>query len=191
MQQMVVKGKNVEIADSLRDYVEKKLNRLDRLNDKITSMQVELSTEPTKAAQDRQVVQVTVQINGTILRAEEASSDMFAAVDAVVDKLERRMERYKEKLYHKTDIRKNRRAAARTLAASTAAPPLQMADEESGQIVRTKRFQIKPMAASEAVEQMELLGHDFYIFYNEELSGVNVVYKRRDGTYGLLVPEQA
>jgi len=190
MQQMVVKGKNIEVTKPLRQHVEEKLGRLDRHLDRITSMTVELSSEPTKAAEDRQVVQVTMLVNGTILRAEESSSDMFAAVDAVVDKLQRRVIRYKEKLYHRSHIRRRRRDEARILTASARSAGAETG-EDASPIVRTKRFPIKPMSAEEAVEQMELLGHDFYVFYNESSAGVNIVYKRDDGTYGLLIPEMA
>ncbi len=190
MQQLVVKGKNIEVTAPLRQHVETKLGRLDRHLGKITSMTVELSSERTRASESRQVVQVTVLVNGTIIRAEEAASDMFAAVDAVVDKLQRRVLRYKEKLYHRHDIRRSRREEARSasLLARGPAPDL---SEGNSTIVRTKRFQIKAMSADEAVEQMELLGHDFYVFYNADSAGVNVVYRRKDGTYGLLIPEMA
>jgi len=192
MAQMVVKGKNVEVSEPLHAYVEKKLGKLDRHLDKITSLTVELSTEPKKASNERQVVQVTMQVNGQILRAEEASSDMYAAVDAVADKLERSIERYKSKHYRKDDIRKSRRKAAQVMAAEdAAAEDVEVAEEAQSGITHTKRFPIKPMSAEEATEQMELLGHDFYIFYNEDTAGASVVYKRRNGTYGLLIPEPA
>jgi putative sigma-54 modulation protein len=192
MAQMVVKGKNLDVPEPLHAYVEKKLGKLDRHLDKITSLTVELSAESTKASNDRQVVQVTMQVNGQILRAEEASSDMYGAVDAVAGKLQRSIERYKSKHYRKNDIRMSRRRAAqeREAEVATVANIEEAADLEAG-ITHTKRFPIKPMSAAEATEQMELLGHDFYIFYDQDTEGVSVVYKRRNGTYGLLIPEPA
>jgi putative sigma-54 modulation protein len=188
MAQMVVKGKSIEVSEGLRDYVEKKLGKLEGHLDKITAITVELAAEQRKTTNNRQVVQVTMQVNGQILRAEEASSDMYAAVDIVVEKLQRSIERYKSKLYRKDDIRKNRREKARLQEANAAGADEMV--EESG-ITHTKRFQIKPMSPQEATEQMELLGHDFYIFYNQDTTGVSVVYKRTNGSYGLLIPEMA
>jgi putative sigma-54 modulation protein len=188
MAQIVVKGKNIEVSEPLRDYVEKKLGKLESHMDKITTIAVELSAEQHKTTNSRQVVQVTMQVNGQIIRAEEASSDMYAAVDVVLEKLRRSLERYKSKLYRKDDIRKNRREKARMLEASAAAEA--EAGEETG-ISRVKRFQIKPMSPDEAAEQMELLGHDFYLFYDQEAAAVSLVYKRKNGSYGLLIPELA
>lgn len=194
MAQLVVKGKNLDVSEPLYTYVEKKFGKLDRHLDKITAVTVELSKEPRKSSNDRQVVQVTMQVNGQILRAEEASSDMYAAVDVVVDKLERSIERYKSKLYRKDTIRKTRRDAARVAdkeAAAAEALEAAVEDATEGGITHTKRFQIKPMSPDEATEQMELLGHDFYIFYHPDAAVVSVVYKRRNGGYGLLIPELA
>ena len=193
MAQMVIKGKNIDVTEPLREYVEKKLGRLDRYLDKITATTVELSTEPHKSDSQRQVVQVTMQVNGQILRAENADADMYAAIDGVVEKLEHSVERYKSKRYRKDDIRKNRRDVERTANATEAAlEQAQLAEEdEIPGITHVKRFPIKPMSAEEATDQMELLGHDFYIFFNDNTSAVSVVYKRRNGTYGLLLPEPA
>jgi putative sigma-54 modulation protein len=187
MSQMVVKGKNIEISEPLHSYVEKKLSKLDRHFDGITAMTVELSAEPRKSSNNGQVVQVTMQVNGQILRAEEASADMFMAVDSVVEKLERSIERYKSKLHRKDDIRKSRREEARNVEMAPVMTDAEIS-EDTG-ITHTKHFPIKPMSPREATEQMELLGHDFYLFYNEDTTNVSVVYKRRNGTYGLLIPE--
>jgi putative sigma-54 modulation protein len=189
MAQMVVKGKNIEVTEPLHAYVQKKLGKLDRHLDKITALTVELSAEPRKTSNTGQVVQVTLLVNGQTLRAEQESSDMYAAVDGVVEKLERSIERYKSKLYRKDDIRRNRRETARSAELPPLEPEVETADEMG--ITHTKSFPIKPMSPKEATEQMELLGHDFYIFNNQDTSGVCVVYKRKNGTYGLLVPEQA
>lgn len=189
MSQVVIKGKNIDIPEPLYDYVEKKMGKLDRHLEKITAITVELSAEARKAVSDRQVVQVTMLVNGQILRAEESAADMFVAVDAAVDKLQRSAERYKAKLYRRAGIRKSRKEHERSMEAP--APPAEEGELEDDGINHTKRFPIKPMSPAEATEQMELLGHDFYIFYNEDTDGVNVVYKRRAGGYGLLIPELA
>jgi putative sigma-54 modulation protein len=183
--ELTIKGKNVEVTDRLRDYVDKKIGRLDRYLPSISEAWVELSVEGTKAAEDRQVCQVTIRSNGTILRAEERSDDMFTSIDTVLDKMYRQIARYKGK-------RKNRwRAAGMTFE------PLPLGFEEDeveeGQpgIVRSKRFSMAPMHPEEAVEQMELLGHSFFVFYNADEGDINVVYSRDDGDYGLLQPELA
>ena len=180
--ELTVKGKNVEVTDRLLDYVEKKIGKLDRYLPSISEIWVELSTEGAKAAQDRQVCQVTVRSNGTILRAEERSEDIFTSSDAVLDKMYRQIARYKGK-------RKNRWRGA-----APAPEPLPMEyeeefEEESSHIVRFKRFPMTPMNPDEAIEQMELLGHDFFVFYNADEGQINVLYRRKDGNYGVLQPE--
>ncbi len=190
---LVIKGKNVEVNDQLRSYVTKRLGKLDRYLDNILSTQVELSVEKTRSAETRQVVQVTVDANGTILRGEEKAADMYAAVDAVTDKMERQIKRYKERLYHRGKMAAGRSPALPTLAEAVTPAEAEVAEEEEeeGRIVRTKMIDLKPMSAEEAIEQMELLGHNFFVFLNTENDGINVVYKRLDGNYGLLVPARA
>jgi len=183
--ELFIKGKNVEVTDRLRDYVEKKVGKLDRYLPSISEAWVELSTEGAKAAQDRQVCQVTVRSNGTILRAEERSDDMFTSIDTVLNKMYRQIARYKGK-------RKNRWRGT-----SAAPEPLpvdleeeyEYEEEEASRIVRFKRFAMIPMHPDEAVEQMELLGHDFFVFYNADEGQINVLYRRKDGDYGVLQPE--
>ncbi|UCC75915.1 MAG: ribosome-associated translation inhibitor RaiA [Anaerolineales bacterium] len=175
--QLIIKGKNMEITDSLREYVQRKLSKLGRHLPTIDEVRVELSTESVKS-KDRQVVQVTMRSNSTILRAEERSADILAAIDAVRDKLQRQIKRYKEK-----PIRMRERAQA---AAERVESEL---EEVAPRIVRTKRFVLRPMSEEEAIEQMELVGHDFFVFYNSTADAINVLYRRRDGNYGLLQPE--
>jgi putative sigma-54 modulation protein len=175
--QLIIKGKNMEITDSLREYVQRKLSKLGRHLPTIDEIRVELSTESVKS-KDRQVVQVTMRSNSTVLRAEERSADILAAIDAVRDKLQRQIKRYKEK-----PIRMRERAQA---AAQRVEPGF---EEVAPRIVRTKRFVLRPMSEEEAIEQMELVGHDFFVFYNSTADAINVLYRRRDGNYGLLQPE--
>ena len=179
--ELIIKGKNVEVTDRLRDYVEKKVGKLDRYLPSISEAWVELSTEETRSAQDRQVCQMTVRSNGTILRAEERSDDIFSSIDTVLDKMYRQIARYKGK-------RQNRWRSAPTMPEPL---PIEVEEEveEPSSIVRVKSFAMTPMLAEEAVEQMELLGHRFYVFVSAEENAVNVVYRRDDGNYGLLQPE--
>ena len=175
---LIIKSKNLEVSEPVKEYVEKKIGTLDRYLPTINKARVELSQQQSRSSQDRLTVQVTMHSNSTILRAEESSSDIFAAIDAVRDKLQRQIKRYKEK---PTRVRERSRAAA-----PEASVP---AEETEPRIVRTKRFAVSPMDEEEAVEQMELLGHDFFIFFDVNTDSMNVVYRRRDGNYGLLQPE--
>ena len=179
--ELIIKGNNLEITDRLEDYVHQKIGKLDRYLPTITEAWVELSSEGTRAAQDRQVCQVTVRSNGVILRAEDRSDDMFNSIDTVLDKMYRQIARYKGK-------RQNRWRGADMHFEPLPLDLEEEPDEEISSIVRTKRFSLTPMHAEEAVEQMELLGHDFFIFYDAEEGSINVLYRRKDGNYGLLQP---
>jgi putative sigma-54 modulation protein len=186
--QLILKGKNVEITDWLRQYVEKKVNKLDRYLPDIHEARVELSVQKTRSSQDRQVAQLTVRSNGAILRAEERTDDMFAAIDAVVDKMHRQIARYKGK-------RIDRWQGQRPYRSDVELPPVEeevmeeLAEAQERRIVRVKRFAVSPMDEEEAIEQMELLGHDFFVFFNPNTGTLNVLYRRKDGNYGLLEPE--
>lgn len=178
--QLIITGKNMEVSEPLKTYVERKLSKLTRYLPTIDEVHVELSVEKVKSNLHRQVVQVTMRSNGTILRAEERSADMLAAVDSVRDKLQRQLERFKRRPARK-------RQRARAAAAEVPAVPAE--EEPPARVVRTKRFSVTPMSEEEAIEQMELLGHDFFVFYNPSTASMNVVYRRKDGNYGVLQPE--
>lgn len=183
--ELQILSNNMDVTPRLRNYVEKKTARLDRYLPNLSSVQVELAMENTRSAVQRHVAEITIRDErGTILRAEERNSDMFAAVDAVVDKLYRQIERYRGK------AKRRNRGKGETLDMGEPLPinEEELLDEEQA-IVRYKRFALHPMSAEEAIDQMELLGHDFYVFYNAEDDAVNVIYRRRDGTFGLLQPE--
>ena len=177
--QLIIQGKNIEVTDRLREYVEKKVGKLDRYLPTITEARMELSVEGTKSAKDRQVAQLTVRSKGTLLRAEERTADMFASIDAIVDKMYRQIVRYKGKRY------------VRGRGPGEVPPVEEFEEEPPRRIVRTKRFQVAPMDEEEAIEQMELLGHDFFVFFNVNTNEINVIYRRKDGDYGLLEPELA
>jgi ribosome hibernation promoting factor len=183
--QLAIAGKNLEITDSLRKHVEKKIGRLDRYLPNIIDARVELTVENTRAAKDSQIAQVTLRTKHAILRAEEASSDMFASIDAVFDKMQRQADRYKGKRWSK------RGAESETPVAPATEEETASADEQPSRISRVKRFSMVPMDEEEAVDQMELLGHDFFIFFNVNADQINVVYRRSGGDYGLIQPDLA
>ncbi len=180
---VIVHGRNVDITPRLQSYVERKIERLDRYMPNISEIRVDLAEEKTNRMGNRQIAQITLRhIRGTILRAEERTSDLFAAVDAVVDKMYRQIERYKGK-------RRRRGEAQEDFADYETAVDLEAEEIPQGVVIRRKRFVIYPMYEEEAIEQMELLGHDFFIFFNASADGINVLYRRKDGNYGLLEPE--
>jgi putative sigma-54 modulation protein len=186
--QISITGKNLEITESLRKYVEKKIGRLDRyLPNNILEGRVELTVESTRAAKDSQVAQVTLRTKQTVLRAEESSADMFASIDAVFEKMQRQIDRFKGKRWS----RRIEPAEASAAPEAAVAVAEEEADENRHTISRVKRFPMTPMDEDEAVEQMELLGHDFYVFFNGNQSQVNVIYRRKNGGYGLIQPELA
>jgi putative sigma-54 modulation protein len=187
---IVVRGRNVSITDRVQEYVEKKVGKLERYLPIIDEARVELSQEETRSAQHRMIAQLTVRSRGKILRAEERDQDLFAAVDLVAEKMQRQISRFKDRLYSRGP-----RGSETVRVPEEAAPAVEavaeMELEPVGTIVRTKTFPVTPMNPEEALEQMELLGHDFFVFYNSELNGINVLYRRRTGDYGLLQPELA
>lgn len=177
-----ITGRNMDVTQRLDDYVQQKVGKLDRYLANIASARMELSVENAKSAAHRQVAQLTVRSDrGVILRSEERTGDMFASIDAVMDKMYRQIARYKGK----------RQKARRAVVPEGLGLPFEEAveEEEFAEVTRTKRFSVVPMDQEEAIEQMELLGHDFFVFFNPEENGVNVLYRRQDGNYGLLIPE--
>lgn len=191
--QLTVKGRNIEITDRLRSYVEKKIGKLDRYLPEMAEARVELAEEASQKSSQRQVAQVTVWSNGTLLRAEERSSDIFTAIDTVAEKLHRQIRRYKGKRRRKLERAQAIAVAAEVYEHTDLVEQVEEEEEEffEGRVVRTKRFALTPMSEDEAIDQMELLGHDFFVFFNAVDAAVNVLYRRSDGNYGLLQPELA
>ena len=185
---IVVRGRNINITPRLEEYVDKKVGKLDRYLPTIDEARMELAVEETRSAQHSQIAQLTVRSRGRILRAEERDQDIFAAIDAVSEKMQRQISRYKDRLYERGQQRGTE--SVRTPEPEPL-PEVEHDEEPLGTIVRTKKFPVTPMGAEEAIEQMELLGHDFFIFYNAESGEMNVVYRRRDGDYGVLQPVMA
>jgi putative sigma-54 modulation protein len=185
-----VKGRNVPVTDALFEHAERKLGKLTRILppwDDATAVELELSVERNRDTGRRQVAEVTVWTKGPVLRVRESAGDMYAAIDQAAHKLERQAARYRD--------RRRRHREPRESAAG--APPLAAVDdeeapttaEEAPRIVKSKRFEMKPMSPEDAALQMDLLHHDFFVFRSSESGSLNVVYRRRDGNYGLIAPE--
>lgn len=186
--QVDIYGRNIDVTDRINDYVIKKVTKLDRFLGGVENARVDLAfVKSARSASDRQVAQITLRGKGFILRSEERADDIFAAVDAALDKMQRQMERYKGKHY---------RGRGDGRPASQVTPP-QVEEEapeeyETPKIVRRKQFVLTPMDENEALEQMSLLGHEeFFVFVNVRTNAINVLYRRRDGMYGLIEPEIA
>ena len=177
--QLQVRGKNLDVSESIDDYAREKLGKLERQLHATARVELELAVERNPSIAASQVAEATVWTKGPVLRARESSADMRASIDQLVDKLERQIRRYREK--------RRRRPARGDGEARDAAgqPPA----EVEPRIVKLKRFPVNPMTPEEAVLQLELVGHDFFVFRNAETSDVNVVYRRRDGGYGLIEPQ--
>lgn len=189
--QVVINVRNMELGDRLRDYITKKVAKLDRYLDTLEEAKVDLTyVKSARSAHDRQVAQLTVRGKGVLLRAEERTDDIFASVDAVLAKIYRQIERYKGKRWRS---RGDGRSAADVAPDIPDIPGIQTDLAEMDEtVVRRKQFMITPMDVREAIEQMSLLGHeDFFIFLNAGTNQVNVLYRRRDGTLGLIEPEIA
>lgn len=172
---LTVRGKNLEVTDALKEHVKKRVGKVDKYFDVDAEAQVTLSVE-----RGIHKVEVTVLINGLILRAEEGTNDMYASIDLVVDKLERQIAKYKTRI--------NRKARQSGGIRAVQDLPKVEEDNEEPKVVRTKRFAIKPMPVEEAILQMNMLGHDFFVFANAQTDDINVVYRRKDGNYGLIEP---
>ena len=172
---ITISGKNIEVTQGLKDAIYDKLDKLDKYFTPETEAIVTLSVEKT-----RQKIEVTIPIKGTVIRAEEVSDDMYVSIDLVEEVIERQLKKYKTKIVDKHQSGGD---------FSQAFIENDDLDEEEIKIVRTKKFDIKPMYAEDACVQMELLGHSFYVFINAETDQVNVVYKRKGGTFGLIEPE--
>ena len=174
-----VRGENIEVTAAIREYAEKKLSKLERFFDNVpeATAHVNLKVYTDKTAK----VEVTIPLPYLVLRAEETSIDLYGSIDLVVDKLERQVRKYKTKI--------NRKSCEKGFA-PTSSPSMieEDLDESNGQleIVRTKRISLKPMDSEEAVLQMNMLGHNFFIFEDSETNGTSIVYRRKDGKFGLI-----
>lgn len=169
--------KNIELTPALKESVEKKISKLSRYFESGVEAKATLSVQ-----KNRQIVEVTIPFNGVVLRGEESTDDMYKSIDLIEDKLERQIRKQKTKL-----SRKNSGGSLRFPSFNS--DIVKDDHEDEAKIVKTKRFNVKPMSADEAILQMELLGHSFFVYEDSDTSKVNVMYKRKDGDYGLIEPE--
>ncbi|GGF31361.1 ribosomal subunit interface protein [Halobacillus andaensis] len=180
-----IRGENLEVTDPIKDYVEKKVGKLERYFETPPSSEVHVNLS---VYNDEQTIEVTIPMKNLLLRAEEHNTDLYAAIDLVVDKLERQIRKYKTKV----NRRSRQEGAPKYVFAELEREAQEQReenynnDESDIEIVRTKRFDLKPMDSEEAALQMDLLGHAFYVFTNADTDETNIVYKRRDGRYGLI-----
>lgn len=183
--QVAVRGKNVEVTTALRDYIERKVGKLEKFIDAPLNATVTMTVE-----RGRHIVEVTAALNGLLLRGEEASSDMYASIDLVADKLERQIHKYRTRLFKRRTAGPGREETAAVPVEGSVEVAEAPAAEEDGRLVKVKRFMVKPVTVDEAIMQMNLLGHDFFVFANAETDQISVVYRRKDGDYGLLEPDR-
>jgi putative sigma-54 modulation protein len=188
---IIVTGRHIEVTDALRARITEKVGKLSRYFDHVQKAQASLHAEPYPGR--NQVAEVTLWADGVVLRGEEASEDMYASIDLVVDKLEKQLAKFRGKAIERRHGLAGRHKQQEAREALRQAATV---EEESGEkttsairIARRKRFELKPMTPGEAAVQMELLGHSFFMFRNAETLDINVVYRRDDGSYGLIEPE--
>lgn len=178
-----VRGENIEVTNALREYAERKVGRIEKYFDTPPTADVHITM---KVVKDIHSVEVTVPLPGVVLRGEELNEDMYAALDLVVEKLERQIRKHKTKVNRKF----RQEGSLKTLFKEE---PVnnhkEQFEEEEIKVVKTKRFNFKPMDIEEAILQMDMLGHSFFVFSNAETDEMNVVYKRKDGSYGIIEPE--
>ena len=173
----IISGKNIEVTPGLKDAIEQKLGKLERYFTPETEINVTLSVE-----KGRQKIEVTIPVKGNIIRSEQTSNDMYVSIDLVEEIIERQIRRYRKKLIDK-------KQAAQSFSQLFIEEAEEAEAEDAINIVKTKRFGMKPMFPEDACVQMELLGHSFFVFRNADTDEVNVVYKRKGNTYGLIEPE--
>lgn len=171
--------KNIPKTEALENYLYKKLAKIERHSLKILEAKMEIAHKKAKDPDERYVAQLTLNSKGTLLRAEEKAADLYAAIDKLLEVIERQIERYKTRTNEK---------GRKTTPPEEELPEETAGDELSGKVVKVKKFSVKPMSPEEAIEQMELLGHSFFMFFNPELETYNIVYRRKDDGYGLIVP---
>ena len=173
---VIVIAKNIELTAALKEIVEKKVNKLEKYIDPNVEARVTLSVQKS-----RHIIEVTIPFNGVILRGEESTSDMYKSLDLVEEKIERQIRKQKTRL--------SRKKGGSFKFAELGGESKPVVEEDEGKLVRVKKFGVKPMNSEEAILQMDLLGHNFFVYQDADTSKVNVVYKRKDGDYGLLEPE--
>lgn len=180
--QINITGRKMPVTEPIRAYAEEKIAKAAKIHDRDEmTVDVVLHVEKNPSNKMKDVAEVTAHLKGVVVRAEEAAPDMYQAIDLVSEKLERQMRKYKAKLID----RRNGKTAVRTAPGDSELPPV---EEPEGALVRTKVIDVKPMTEDEAILQLELLGHDFFVFTHADAGTINVIYRRNDGDYGLIQP---
>jgi putative sigma-54 modulation protein len=182
---LTVKGRNLVLTDAISAYAEEKIGKLGKYLANGARCEIELWTEKNPSIADNQVVEATIFTKGPVIRAKEASPDMHASIDLVFDKLERQVKKYRGKVVSRSQQGRKEALASEGFMLPDEAEEVE-AESSAPRIVKTKQFPVKPMAPEEATLQLELVGHDFYVFINAETNETAVVYRRRDGNYGLI-----
>ncbi|MDX2245107.1 MAG: ribosome-associated translation inhibitor RaiA [Leptolyngbyaceae cyanobacterium bins.302] len=188
---LVIQGKNIEITDSIREYVNQKIEKaITHFQSMVTEVDVHLSVARNPRINSKQVAEVTIYVNGSVVRAEEGSENLYASIDMVADKISRQLRKYKEKRYDK------HHPSVKTAEALSDQPviselPTDRTPSLPPQVVRTKYFAMPPMSVQDALEHLELIDHDFYVFCNVETGEINVVYERNHGGYGVIQPRRS
>jgi putative sigma-54 modulation protein len=186
---LVIQGKNIEITDALREYVRQKVEKaVNHFQNLTTEVDVHLSVARNPRINTKQTAEVTIYANGTVVRAEESSENLYASIDMVADKISRQLRKYKEKRQTHTSVK-----TAEVVVEKPVTTELSMdrQPELPSQVVRTKYFAMPPMTVQEALEQLELVDHDFYMFRNAETGEINVIYERNHGGYGVIQPRNS
>jgi putative sigma-54 modulation protein len=193
---VTVTGRNIELTPALKEYLTEKLQRAQKHFDHKLDCTALLSVAKNPSIAKSQKAEITIKVNGNVIRGEEATENMYASIDLVADKIERQLRKYKTRHYTKTGKIKDYTDDEAAEVSDDDLEPIDFAVSKESEnndirpkIVRSKRFPLKPMMADEACKHMDLLGHDFFMFINSESNHVNTVYHRRDGNYGLIEPE--
>ena len=190
-----VQARNIDLNPNAEEYIQKKFNRLQRHLPNLDDAKMEVSMTQARSTRDRVQAQMTLNISGYTLRGQDSGVNLFAAVDAVTDVVDRQIRRFKGKVYRSSQARKSRSGLRDIPPEAIIDMPETLQEEEAleeiGQVVRTKRHSMPPMSVEDAILQMEMLGHSFFLFFNMDTDEYNVAYRRRDGDYGVIEPELA
>ena len=190
-----IQARNIDLNPNAEEYIQKKFNRLQRHMPNLDDAKMEVSMTQARSTRDRVQAQMTLNISGYTLRGQDSGVNLFAAVDAVTDVVDRQIRRFKGKVYRSSQARKSRSSLRDIPPEAIIEMPDAVEEEEAleeiGQVVRTKRHAMPPMSVEDAILQMEMLGHSFFLFFNMDSDEYNVAYRRRDGDYGVIEPELA
>jgi putative sigma-54 modulation protein len=187
-----VKTRGIRLTDGLQEYVRKRVQKLDRINENVLDAKLELRSEKNRTGGEQLVAQLTIQTKNAILRSEEKNHDLHTAIDLSIDRMERQIKRFHDKkVFARRRVRAEEELAVSAQNGQSDVALADLEDDERPVLVRHKRFKIQPLSEEEAIEQMELLGHDFFVFFNPDEGQINVLYRRRNGEYGIIQPDIA